>query len=653
MADIRTFDLPDLGEGLTEGEILRWLVAAGDTVTLNQPIVEVETAKAAVEIPSPFAGVVTVLHHEEGTTVEVGSPLIAIDTAPDAASPPSSVPGAHADADQAAPALTAPDAAPGTAGVDAPLGAGSGSGGAGVSASAGGGGSTGSESVAGGTAAGRTAGSGTVGSGAAGGGEPEGGGSGESGGGEAPGGRTPVLVGYGPRSGGPARRRARRHAAPESENTSLSGSGLSGDRAEPTPDDTLPLLPTIPDALAAGAKPVRHGGLEMGRAAERAATAAGTVTALPTGGVHRAHPTITARPRAKPPVRKLARDLGVDLATISATGPDGTVTRDDVRAAAVRASTGAPAALSPDAAPIGGAAPFGGAATDPASPTSAGAVPDSGAAPDSGAMPGSSAMPGSGAASGSSAGSVESIGAGAFPGGVREQRVAVRGVRKLTAAAMVDSVATAPHVTEWLTVDVTRTLRAVERLRANRSFADVRVNPLLLVAKAVTLATRRHPELNSSWVDGPDGAEIVLKDYVNLGIAAATPRGLMVPNIKDAGRLGLPELAAALDSLVSVAKAGRTPPADLAGGTITITNVGVFGVDAGTPILNPGEAAILCVGQIAERPWVHKGVVKPRSVCQLALSFDHRIVDGEGGSKFLADVGRFLEDPEGTALAWS
>lgn len=542
MADIRTFDLPDLGEGLTEGEILRWLVTTGETVTLNQPIVEVETAKAAVEIPSPFAGVVTVLHHEEGATVEVGSPLIAFDTAPGAAFPPSNTSGnSDADADRAPePGVTA------SPGVDA-----------------------------------------------------------DAAGDAAMGGRTPVLVGYGPRTGGPARRRARRHAAPDSDNApQLGSSGLTGDRAEPTPDETLPLLPTIPDALAAGAKPVRHGGLEMGRAAERAATAAGTVDALPTGTVRGAHPATTTRPRAKPPVRKLARDLGVDLATVPATGPDGTVSRDDVLNASAPART-----------------------------ARAGAVPTGGA---------------SATATGAGPTRTEPVGTGP-----RERRVPVRGVRKLTAEAMVASVATAPHVTEWLTVDVTRTLRAVRRLRENPAFADVRVNPMLLIAKAVTLAVARRPELNSSWVDGPDGAEIVVKEYVNLGIAAATPRGLLVPNIKDADRLPLPELAAALDELVGVAKAGRTPPADLAGGTITITNVGVFGVDAGTPILNPGEAAILCVGQIAERPWVHGGTVKPRSVCQLALSFDHRIVDGEGGSKFLADVGRFLEDPERTALAWS
>ncbi|TQS39975.1 dihydrolipoamide acetyltransferase family protein [Cryptosporangium phraense] len=524
MAEIRTFDLPDLGEGLTEGEILRWFVAPGETVALNQPIVEVETAKAAVEIPSPFAGVVTTLHGEEGATLEVGSPLIAIDTAPGSSDATTDATAAGETAITGDAALAAPPA-----GADV------------VAASAG----------------------------------------------DQPGegGRTPVLVGYGPRTGAARRRPRRATPTPEPE-PAVGGAGLVGDQAEPAPDTTLPLLPTIPDALASGVKPVRHGGLEMGRAAERAAQAAGPTTAFPTSTGPEPHPATATRPRAKPPVRKLARDLGVDLTAIPATGPNGTVSRDDVTRAA-------------------------------------------------------------------SAGTSETAVAGAAPD-AREQRIPVRGVRKLTAEAMVASVATAPHVTEWLTVDVTRTLRAVRRLRENPAFADVRVNPMLLIAKAVTLAVGRHPEVNSTWVDGPDGtAEIVVKDYVNLGIAAATPRGLLVPNVKDADRLGLPELAAALDQLVAVAKAGRTPPADLAGGTITITNVGVFGVDAGTPILNPGEAAILCVGQIAERPWVHRGVVKPRSVCQLALSFDHRIVDGEGGSKFLADVGRFLEDPEGVALAWS
>lgn len=531
MGDVRRFNLPDLGEGLTEGEILRWLVAPGDTITLNQPIVEVETAKAAVEIPSPYAGLVTRLHHPEGATVEVGSPIIAIDLDPSAVA---EAPTTVADAPEQPSAVDVPSA---TAEVSA-----------------------GADASSAPTAATR----------------------------------TPVLVGYGVRVG-TARRRPRRLATPEAEAAPAGGgAGLAGDQAEPAPDETLSLLPTIPDALAAGAKPVRHGGLEMGRAAERAAHAAGTVTALPSARVPHARPTspTVARPRAKPPVRKLARDLGVDLAAVEPTGPHHTISRDDVRRAAASADA---ESVAPQTAPVA-----------PAADTPA-----------------------------------------------REHRIPVRGVRKLTAEAMVTSAATAPHVTEFLTVDMTRTLREVRRLRTDPAFATVRVGPLLLIAKAVLLAVRRRPELNSSWVSETGGAAIVVKDYVNLGIAAATPRGLLVPNVKDADHLPLPELAAALEELVSVAKAGRTAPADLAGGTITITNVGVFGVDAGTPILNPGEAAILCVGQIAERPWVHRGVVKPRSVCQLALSFDHRIVDGEGGSKFLADVGRFLTDPAGTALAWS
>jgi pyruvate dehydrogenase E2 component (dihydrolipoamide acetyltransferase) len=214
----------------------------------------------------------------------------------------------------------------------------------------------------------------------------------------------------------------------------------------------------------------------------------------------------------------------------------------------------------------------------------------------------------------------------------------------MTAEAMVASAFTAPHVTEWLSVDVSRTLPLVRRLRGDAEFADLKISPLLLIARALLIAVRRHPEINASW-DG-DAGEIVVKHQVNLGIAAATPRGLVVPNIKDAGGLSLRELAGALAALTATAREGRTQPAEMAGGTITITNVGVFGVDAGTPILNPGEAAILAVGQIRRMPWVHRGRVRPRWVAQLALSFDHRLVDGELGSRVLADVGALLEQPD-------
>jgi pyruvate dehydrogenase E2 component (dihydrolipoamide acetyltransferase) len=217
----------------------------------------------------------------------------------------------------------------------------------------------------------------------------------------------------------------------------------------------------------------------------------------------------------------------------------------------------------------------------------------------------------------------------------------------MTAQAMVSSAFTAPHVTEWVTVDATRTMRMVSRLRQDRAFRHVKVSPLLVMARAVCLAVRRTPEVNATWDE--NAQEIVLKGYVNLGIAAATPRGLVVPNIKDADAMSAVELAGALNELTATAREGKTQPAEMSGGTFTITNVGVFGVDAGTPILNPGESAILAMGAIRKQPWVVGNRIKPRWVTTLALSFDHRIVDGEQGSRFLADVAALVEDP-GNAL---
>jgi 2-oxoisovalerate dehydrogenase E2 component (dihydrolipoyl transacylase) len=190
-------------------------------------------------------------------------------------------------------------------------------------------------------------------------------------------------------------------------------------------------------------------------------------------------------------------------------------------------------------------------------------------------------------------------------------------------------------------------MRLVEKLKTHRDFREVKVSPLLLVAKAVCLAAKRTPEVNATWDDAAQ--EVVLKSYVNLGIAAATPRGLVVPNVKGADALSLPELAAEINALTRTAREGRTQPAEMSGGSFTITNVGVFGVDAGTPIINPGESAILCFGAVRKQPWVHKGKIKVRDLTTLALSFDHRLVDGEKGSRFLADVAAVLEDP-GTAL---
>jgi pyruvate dehydrogenase E2 component (dihydrolipoamide acetyltransferase) len=476
MPTFRDFKLPDLGEGLTEGEILKWFVEPGDEVKLNQPIVEVETAKAAVEIPSPYAGVVSQLHHAEGETVDVGSPIITFDVDP-SAEPAAPAPAAEPRQTKvAAAADMVPQVPhePGLVGSPAPK--------------------ADSEE------------------------------------------KIEVLVGTGPKSGKLTRR------------------------------------PRKATTAAAGApQPARVSAAGVGAHAAEVAEAA-QVHVL-----------------AKPPVRKLARDLGVDLRALRGTGPNGTITRGDVEAAAGEPTSAKPAASAP-------------------------------------------------------ARSVD------FDPATREQRIPIKGVRKQMGAAMVASAFTAPHVTIFTTVDVTPMMETVDRLKSMREFNDVRVSPLLVVARALLVAVKRYPLLNATWDDAAQ--EIVVKDYVNLGIAAATPRGLIVPNIKDAGSLTLVELAGELQRLVTTARDGRTPPADMQGGTITITNVGVFGMDTGTPIINPGESAILCFGAVRDMPWVHDGQIAVRKVTQLGLSFDHRLVDGQLGSEFLSDIAAMLADPS-LFLAWS
>ncbi|MFF3461928.1 dihydrolipoamide acetyltransferase family protein [Streptomyces sp. NPDC001984] len=460
-ASVREFKMPDVGEGLTEAEILKWYVQPGDKVTDGQVVCEVETAKAAVELPIPYDGVVRELHFPEGTTVDVGTSIIAVD-----------VSGGAAPAPAAVPAPAEPQEEP----------------------------------------------------------KPEG--------------RQPVLVGYGVATSSTKRRprKSTGSAAAEVEAAQAIQAELNG---------------------------------------------------------HSAAPAVRERPLAKPPVRKLAKDLGVDLATVTPTGPDGIITREDVHAAVAPQATEVPAPVAP-------------APTAPAAPVLPAQVVT-------------------------------------YDGG-RETRIPVKGVRKATAQAMVGSAFTAPHVTEFVTVDVTRTMKLVEELKQDKEFQGLRVNPLLLIAKALLVAIRRNPDVNASWDEA--NQEIVLKHYVNLGIAAATPRGLLVPNIKDAHTKTLPQLAESLGELVSTAREGKTSPAAMQGGTVTITNVGVFGVDTGTPILNPGESAILAVGAIKLQPWVHKGKVKPRQVTTLALSFDHRLVDGELGSKVLADVAAILEQPK-RLITWA
>ncbi|WP_129307901.1 dihydrolipoamide acetyltransferase family protein [Streptomyces sp. L2] len=484
-ASVREFKMPDVGEGLTEAEILKWYVQPGDTVTDGQVVCEVETAKAAVELPIPYDGVVRELHFPEGTTVDVGTSIIAVDVAGGGA---------------AAPAADQPVAAQPQAETQQPAAPAA---------------PEGSED------------------------EPK------------PEGRQPVLVGYGVATTS-TKRRPRK------------GPGVTVPAASPA-------------AQAVQAELNGHG----------AAAAAPAAPAAPAQD----------RPLAKPPVRKLAKDLGVDLAAVTPSGPDGVITREDVHAAATPKAA-EPAAVTPAAAPAAPVAPAPVATYD----------------------------------------------------GARETRVPVKGVRKATAAAMVGSAFTAPHVTEFVTVDVTRTMKLVEELKQGKDMQGLRVNPLLLIAKALLVAIKRNPEINASWDEA--NQQIVQKHYVNLGIAAATPRGLIVPNIKDAHAKTLPQLAEALGELVATARDGKTSPAAMQGGTVTITNVGVFGVDTGTPILNPGESAILAVGAIKLQPWVHKGKIKPRQVTTLALSFDHRLVDGELGSKVLADVAAILEQPK-RLITWA
>ncbi|MET3953672.1 2-oxoisovalerate dehydrogenase E2 component (dihydrolipoyl transacylase) [Rhodococcus sp. OAS809] len=427
------FKLPDVGEGLTEAEIVEWHVKVGDTVEVNDTLVEVETAKSLVELPSPYAGVITALHASEGETVEVGSVIVSFGN--DSAAVEN---GVSPRAAELAPDVTGPIATAASMQADEP--------------------------------------------------EEE---------------RQPVLVGYGPSRAKVARR------------------------------------------------PRKLGYRSLGESA--------------------VHFVTLDRHYATPPVRHRARELGIDLATVTPTGTTGRITRSDVEAARQQVSP-----------------------------------------------------------------SLEL-------GESDQTRVPIRGVRKATAEAMVASAFSAPHVTEWVTIDVTDILTLLEQLRDDRAFAGVRLTPLVLIVRATLSALAAHPDINSKW-DAAAG-EIVRYRDVNLGIAAATPRGLLVPNIKRANKLGTRELCDALDDLIIQARAGKTQPEAMAKGTFTITNIGVFGIDGGTPILNPGEAGILCVGQIARRPWEHQGEIKLRSVCTLSLSFDHRLVDGKLGSEVLAHIARLLTQP--------
>src|SRR5690349_13504723 len=513
------FLLPDVGEGLTEAEIVAWKVKVGDTVEINDVIVEIETAKSLVELPSPFEGIVQALLVAEGETVPVGTPIIAIGAAGEAPAPAAVAPAEQTESDpylgmaqKAGLEAGAAEAQVDPADIDL------------------------SNPAASGSMEGAS------------------------------------LVGRIKADRGPMRRARRGSASPSTVAGAQTQMQVQGAFAPggAQSDEVMPAdEPPVPATDQRAAQPAPAEALVPAAAQEP-----GVVRAL-----------------AKPPVRKLARDLGVDLTALTGSGPSGSITRDDVQSAA-----------------------NGSAAARTASVEEVAQRPSRDQA-----------------------------------SGERETREPIKGVRKMMATAMSQSAFTSPHVTEWITVDVTAAMQLVARLKKRPEFRDTRVSPLLVLARAVILAMKRTPEINSYWDEAAQ--EVVYKHYVNLGIAAATPRGLVVPNVKDADSLSMTELAQALGELTATARDGKTQPAEMAGGTFTITNVGVFGVDAGTPIINPGESAILCFGAINKRPWVDEetGEIVVRDVTTLALSFDHRHIDGEKGSRFLADVAGMLSDP-GTAL---
>ncbi|MDI3241972.1 dihydrolipoamide acetyltransferase family protein [Arthrobacter sp. AL08] len=496
---LHKFNLPDVGEGLTEAEIVAWKVKPGDTVAINDVLCEIETAKSLVELPSPFAGTVTELLVAEGLTVDVGTAIISVTDAQAAAGAPAPKP--------TAPEPTAPDAPLyGTLAEDT------------------------LDAV-------------------------------ESDGRPAAG----PLVGSGPKADAVKRRR---RVAPPAARQAVSAAPAAEPAALAEPVESHDIW-ISPEVVAHAERPA------AAAAPDQRPTLGGAITGL------------VSRVLAKPPVRKIARDLGIDLADVVPTGARGEVTREDLVSYQSQRD-----------AELDKADTFWGRTGSPQER--------------------------------------------------RIERIPVKGVRKATARAMVESAFAAPHVSIFVDVDASRTMEFVKRLKASRDFEGIKVSPLLILAKAVIWAAARNPSVNATWVDNQDGsdsAEIHVKHFMNLGIAAATPRGLMVPNIKNAQDLSLKELALALNDLATTARAGKTQPAQMQGGTLTVTNIGALGIDTGTPIINPGEVAIVAFGTIKQKPWVLDGEVIPRWITTLGGSFDHRVVDGDLSARFMADVAAILEEP--------
>ncbi|GAA3320770.1 2-oxo acid dehydrogenase subunit E2 [Arthrobacter ramosus] len=508
---VKKFNLPDVGEGLTEAEIVSWKVKPGDTVAINDVICEIETAKSLVELPSPYAGTVAELLVDEGITVEVGTAIIGIsDNAPGVLEPtPAPASPTAVQAPSAAPA--AEQAFEASMYGKLPADAGTSDGG------------------------------------------PAGG----------------PLVGSGPKADAVKRRPRKRPEGATAVPAAAPGTA---------PAAVEPTVEPVVEPAASALPPV---------AAQQPASQ-GTASQAPgLTGLGATVSGLVNRVLAKPPVRKIARELGIDLADVVPTGARGEVTREDLVSYQSQRD-----------AEVDQADTFWGASKKPQDQ--------------------------------------------------RVERIPVKGVRKATAKAMVESAFTAPHVSIFVDVDASRTMEFVKRLKASRDFEGIKVSPLLILSKAVIWAAARNPSVNATWVENADGngnAEIHVKHYMNLGIAAATPRGLMVPNIKDAQDLSLKELALALNELASTARAGKTQPAQMQGGSLTITNVGALGIDTGTPIINPGEVAIVAFGTIKQKPWVLDGEVIPRWITTLGGSFDHRVVDGDLSARFMADVASILEEP--------
>lgn len=497
---LNKFNLPDVGEGLTEAEIVSWKVKPGDTVAINDVLCEIETAKSLVELPSPFAGTVTELLVPEGVTIDVGTAIISVSDA---------VSGDPTPADVPLPALQEAEPEPLMYGKLHPHQ------------------HTGPATSDGGAAAGGPAGG--------------------------------PLVGSGPKADAVKRRPRKASAGPVAQ-----------------PAETRGPAPLVEPVETRAPAPSAEPGISTGAiTGQDKPTLGGAITGL------------VNKVLAKPPVRKIARDLGIDLADVVPTGARGEVTREDLVSYQAQRD-----------AELDKADTF--------------------------------------------------WGKSGRPQDQRVERIPVKGVRKATAKAMVHSAFSAPHVSIFVDVDASRTMEFVKRLKASRDFEGIKVSPLLILAKAVIWAAARNPSVNATWVDDPDGsdaAEIHVKHFMNLGIAAATPRGLMVPNIKNAQDLSLKELALALNDLATTARAGKTQPAQMQGGTLTITNIGALGIDTGTPIINPGEVAIVAFGTIKQKPWVLDGEVIPRWITTLGGSFDHRVVDGDLSARFMADVAAILEEP--------